>query len=197
LRGVVLLTTGLAHSIYLEGVARGQIVIFAANFLLQVPHLLREKLDRTSTFRANHVVMAAAVVLMLVAGNAVVKRHFTGQAAFGEQFERSVNRGVSDPCISFLHQSMEFVGREMVASFEEGAQNRVALGGLLEPNAFQMAMENLLGFADHLAGEDRLVIDALLEHGGQNKIRIPPGILKMKFIFSKPQADLEYNQRFP
>jgi len=85
----------------------------------------------------------------------------------------------------------------MVAGFEEGAQNRVALGSLLQSNAFQMAVENLLGLADHLAGEDRLVIDALLEHGGQDQLRIPPGILKMKFIFSKTRAPVEYNQKFP
>jgi hypothetical protein len=178
-------------------VARGEIVILAADFLLKVPNLLGEELDRTSAFRANHVVMAAAVVLVLVAGNAVVKGYLTGQAALGEQFERAVDRGVSDPCVSFLHQSMEFVGREMVARFEEGTQNRVALGSLLQSNAFQMPVENLLGLADHLAGEDRLVIDALLEHGGQNEIRIPPGILKMKFIFSKTPARVEYNRRFP
>ena len=194
---MVLLAAGFAHPIDLERVARGQIVIFAADFLFKVPNLLREKLDRTSTFRANHVVMAAAIVLVLVAGNAVVKGYLTGQAAFGKQFERAVDRGVSDTCVSFLHQSMEFVGREMVAGFEEGAQNRVALGGLLQSNAFQMAVENLLGLADHLAGEDRLVIDALLQHGGQDKIRIPPGILKMKFIFSKTRARVEYNQKFP
>ena len=194
---MVFLTAGFAHSIDLEGVAGGQIVIFAADFLLKVPNLLRKKLDRTSTFRANHVVMAASIVLVLVAGNAIVKGHLAGQAAFGEQFERAVDRGVSDTCVSFLHQSMEFVGREMVAGFEEGTQNRVALGSLLQSNAFQMAVENLLGLADHLAGEDRLVIDALLEHGGQDKIRIPPGILKMKFIFSKTRARVEYNQKFP
>jgi hypothetical protein len=194
---VVFLTAGFAHSIDLEGVAGSQIVIFAADFLLKVPNLLREKLDRTSTFRANHVVMAAAIVLVLVAGNAIVKGYLTGQAAFGEEFERAVDRGVSDTSVSFLHQSMEFVGGEMVVRFQEGAQNRVALGSLLQSNAFQMAVENLLGLADHLAGEDRLVIDALLEHGGQDKLRIPPGILKMKFIFSKTRARVEYNRKFP
>ena len=194
---MVFLAAGFAHSIDLERVACGQIVILAADFLFKVPHLLREKLDRASTFRANHVVMAAAIVLVLIAGNAVVKGYLAGQAAFGEQLERAVDRGVSDACVPFLHQSMQFVGREMVARFEEGAQNRVALGSLLQSNAFQMAVENLLGLADHLAGEDRLVINALLEHGGQDKIRIPPGILKMKFIFSKARARMQYNQKFP
>jgi len=85
----------------------------------------------------------------------------------------------------------------MVARFQEGAQNGVTLSSLLQSNAFQMAVENLLGLADHLAGEDRLVIDALLEHGGQDKTRIPPGILKMKFIFSKTRTRVEYNQKFP
>jgi hypothetical protein len=36
-----------------------------------------------------------------------------------------------------------------------------------------MAMKDLLGFADHLAGDGGLIIDALLQHGGWNRVRIP------------------------
>ena len=86
----------------------------------------------------------------------------------------------------------------MVAGFEEGVQNGVALGGLLQSNALQMAVQDLLGFADHLAGDGRLIIDAILQHGEWNGVRIPSGILKMKFIFSNSSyAALKYNQRFP
>ena len=75
--------------------------------------------------------MAAPVVLVLVAGDAVVEGDFAGQAALRQQFQRAVDGGVSDAGIIFLHQAVQFVGGEMVAGFEERAQNRVALGGLL------------------------------------------------------------------
>ena len=58
-------------------------------------------------------------------------------------------------------------------------------------------MKNLLGLADHLAGEGGLVIDTVLQHArkpkGQNTIQI----LKMKFIFidSPAAVGLEYNQK--
>jgi hypothetical protein len=55
-----------------------------------------------------------------------------------------------------------------------------------------MAVKDVLGFADHLAGDGGLIIDALLQHAGE-RVRIPPGILKMKFIFSGKQAPSVWN----
>jgi len=110
--------------------------------------------------------MTATVVLVLVAGNSVMKRNLAGQAALRQQLQRAVNGGVADAGIFFLHQAMEFVGGKMVASFEEGVQNGVALRGLLQANIFEVAVKDLLGFTDHLAGYGRLIIDALLQHGG-------------------------------
>ena len=60
---------------------------------------------------------------------------------------------------------MKFVGGEVVARLEEGAENGVALGGLLEANVFEVAMEYVLGFPDHLSRDGGLIVDALLEHG--------------------------------
>jgi phospholipid/cholesterol/gamma-HCH transport system ATP-binding protein len=48
--------------------------------------------------------VATAVVLMLVAGNAIVKCHFTGQAALAQQLERAVDGGEADPRILFLDE---------------------------------------------------------------------------------------------
>jgi len=84
----------------------------------------------------------------------------------------------------FLHQAVKFVGGEMVAGFQKGMQDDVTLRGLLQAHGFQVAMQDFLGFANHLAGDGGLVIDTLLQHGGWNAARIPSGILKMKFIFN-------------
>ena len=127
--------------------------------------------------------MAAAVVLVLVTGDAVVEGHFAGEPAFGQQFQGAIDGGVADAGVFFLNQAVKLVGRKMIAGFEKRAQNRVALGGLLQTDALQMTVKDVLSFADHLAGYGGLIVDAVLQHRGTG-VRIPPGILKMKFIFS-------------
>ena len=51
--------------------------MLAADLLLKTIDFGREEFDGASTGRADHVVMTAAIVLMLVAGDAVVKGDFT------------------------------------------------------------------------------------------------------------------------
>ena len=83
--------------------------MFASDFLFQAIHLGREEFYRTATFGAYHVMMAAAIVLMLIARDSVMKRYFTGQAAFGQEFERAINSGKPDFGILFLYQTVQFV----------------------------------------------------------------------------------------
>ena len=163
--GVVLLAAVFADSIDLKGVPGSEVVIFAADLLLEAPYFLRKEFNRTAAAGADHVVMAAAIVLVLVAGNAVVEGDFAGQAAFGQQLQGAVDGGVADASVSFLYEPVQFIRGEMVAGFEEGAENGVALGCLFQTDAFEMPVEDLLGFADHLAGDGGLIIDALLQHG--------------------------------
>jgi hypothetical protein len=59
-------------------------MIFAADLLLQLADFRRKKLNRTAAIGANHVVMAATVVLMLVAGDAIMESNFAGQSAFSQ-----------------------------------------------------------------------------------------------------------------
>jgi len=164
---VVFLPAIFADTINLKGMASGEVVILAANLLLDMVDFLRKKFHRTAALGANHMVMTAAVVLMFESGNAVVEGDFAGQSAFGEQFERAINGGVSDAGVLFLHQAVEFVGGEMVAGFEKGPQDGVALLGLLQADIFEVTMEDLLGLAHHLARDRGLIIDALLQHTGR------------------------------
>jgi hypothetical protein len=147
----VLLAAILAKAINLECVARGEVMMGAADLLLELADLLAEKFNRTSTPRADHVVVAAPVVLMLVARNAVVKGNFAGQPALGEKFQRAINGGVTDARVFFLDEAMKFIGRQMIAGFKKSSENRVTLASLFETDTLQMCMQNSLGLADHLA----------------------------------------------
>src|SRR5450755_4890967 len=124
----------LAYAINLKRVPRGEVVVLAPDFFFQLAHFLGEELHRASAIGANHMVMAAPVVLMLVTRDAVMKRDLAGQAALRQQFQRAVDRGIADAGVFFLHQSVQFVGREMIPSFKESPQNRVALRRLLQPH---------------------------------------------------------------
>jgi hypothetical protein len=110
------------------------------------------------------VMVAAAVVLVLVARNAIVKSDFAGQAAFGQQFQSTVDSSETDARIFLLHQPVKFVGREVRAGFEKSAQDGVALRRLFQADSFQMLMQYLLRFADHLRRDAGLIVNALLQH---------------------------------
>ena len=109
--------------------------------------------------------MAAPVVLVFVPSDAVVESDLAGQAALRQQFQRAVDGGVTDASILLLHQAVEFVGGEVVAGFKESVQNGITLRRLFQANGLQVAVKDLLGFADHLAGDGGLIIDTLLQHG--------------------------------
>ena len=88
----------------------------------------------------------------------------------------------------------------MIAGFEEGAKNGVSLLSLLEANAFEMAVKDVLSLAHHLARQGRLIIDAILQHGGRTESRISPGHLENEIHFHRDRGDfasLAYNQSFP
>ena len=165
---MVFLATVFADSIDLKGVASGEVMVFATDLLLELTDFPGKELDGAATVGTDHVVMAAPVVLVFVTGNAVVEGDLAGQAALRQQFQRAVDRCVADAGIFFLDQAVEFVGREVVAGFQESVQNGVTLRRLFQANGLEVAVKDLLGFADHLAGDGGLIIDTLLQHGMWN-----------------------------
>src|SRR5215472_12902895 len=96
------LTAVFTDAIDLKVVTGSVKTVFAADLLLQLADLGREEFDRGAAFCAHHVMVAAAVELVLVAGHAVRKRHHAGQPAFGQQFERAVDGGEAYLGVSFL-----------------------------------------------------------------------------------------------
>jgi hypothetical protein len=77
-----LLSAVLAESIDLECVPRSFIVKLAADLLLRLVHFRRKEFHGAAAIGADHVVMTSAVVLMFVAGDAIVKSYFACQSTF-------------------------------------------------------------------------------------------------------------------
>ena len=136
----------------------------AADFLFELIDFTGKEFHGTAALGADHVVMAAAIVLVLVAGDTVVEGDFAGQAALREQLESAVNSGVADASVFLLHQAVQLVGGKVIAGFEKGAEDSIALRGLFEADTLEMLVKNALSFPDHLQGDGGLVIDALLQH---------------------------------
>jgi hypothetical protein len=112
--------------------------------------------------------MAAPIVLMLVARDAVMKGNLAGQTAFGEQLESSIHGGEAYLRILLLHQPEQFVGGKVFPRFQEGAQDSVPLLSVLQANALQVPMEDLLSFPNHLTRDAGLIIDSFLQAGWQS-----------------------------
>lgn len=134
-----------------------------SDFLLQLTHFLREKLHGTATLGADHVVMAAAIVLVFVTSDAIVKRDFAGKSAFCQQLQGPVNGCISNAGVFFLDKPVQFIGGQMIASFEKRTQDGIALCGLLEAYIFQVPVQDVLGLANHLARDRGLIVDAFLQ----------------------------------
>jgi hypothetical protein len=79
--GATLLAAVLAGAIYLKSVACRFILIFAANFLFEVTHFRGKELNGTPAIRANHMVMASPVILVLITGDPIVESHLARQTA--------------------------------------------------------------------------------------------------------------------
>jgi hypothetical protein len=130
-----LLTAIFTDAINLEVMPGGIKMIFAANLFFQLAQLRREELDGRIALGADHVVVAASVELVLITGRAVRKWNCAGQAAFRQQFKRTVDRGESNLGIFLAHQAKKLVSGKMVARLKKSTQDGIALVSMLEPNA--------------------------------------------------------------
>ena len=108
--------------------------------------------------------VAPAIVLMLVAGDAIVKSNFARQSTFGEQFQGAIHRGETDAGIFLLYQPVQFVDGKVFASFKESPQDSVTLRGMLQTDTLQMLKQNLLSLAHHLGRDAGLIVNAFLQH---------------------------------
>ena len=147
--------------------AGGHVAVLTANFLFDFSDSFRKEFNRGAALGANHMVMASAVVLVLIPGDAVVKSNLTGKAAASQKFQSPVDGSDTDPRIGFLHQSVQFIDRKMLPSLKESAQNGASLPSLLQSDTAQMLKKNPLSLAHVLLRNGRLIVDSLLQHSGQ------------------------------
>src|SRR5262249_7444388 len=105
-----LLAALFTDSIDLEGMPRSLVVMLAAKFLLQLAHFPRQERHRPAALGADHVVMAAAVVLVLVTGDSVVECHLACQAALSKQLKRAIHGRKTDAGVFLLHQAVQLFG---------------------------------------------------------------------------------------
>src|SRR5262245_3618896 len=124
-----------ANAVDLEVVAGGVKTVLAADLFFQFADLRRKEFHGSAAFGADHVMVAATIELVLVAGGAVGEGNGAGQSAFGQQLERAIDGGEADLGVSLFDEAEELVGGEVIAGIEEGAQNGVALFGVLEAHA--------------------------------------------------------------
>ena len=97
-----LLSTFFANAVDLESVAGGDVTMFVSDLPLDHSDFLREEFDRGAALGTYHVVMTAAVVLVFITRDAVVKCNFTGQAATGQKLQRPVDGRETDARVGFL-----------------------------------------------------------------------------------------------
>jgi hypothetical protein len=164
---IVLLSAFFANSVNLEGVARRFVTVTAADFLLDLPDFLGKEFDRRAAFRTYHVVMASAIVLVLVTGNAVVKSDFARQPATSEKFKSPVDRGKSDARVSLLNQSVQLVDGKVLAGLQKRTQDGAALFRLLQANPLQVSMEDAFSLANVLPRDGQMIVNSLLQHVGR------------------------------
>ena len=141
---------------------RGAVVVAAADVFFEFLDFVGKEFDRAAAISADHVVVAAAIVLVLVTRDAVVEGDFAGEVALGQQLQGAVDGGVTDPGIFLFNEAMELVRGEMLTGLQECLQDRVALGGVLQANTLEVLVQNTLRFADHLGRDGGLVVDALV-----------------------------------
>src|SRR5262245_29386069 len=172
-----LLAAVFADAVDLEVMAGSVEAIFAADLFLQLAYLRREELHRGAAFGTDHVMMAAAVELVFVAGGAVRERNSARQPALGQKFERTVYRGEADLGVALFHQAKKLVGGKMVARVEKRAQDGIALLGVLQTHTAEMPVKNILGFAHGFARRRCVIVNSSLEHGvaSRNTVFDPAG----------------------
>lgn len=135
-------------------------MVLAPDFLLDFFDFGREEFDRTAALSTHHVMVRSAIVLVLVARHTVVESDLTRKPTFSQQLEGSIDSSEADVRILLFHQTVKFIGREVISGFQEGTQDRIALLRMFQANAFQVLVKNVLRLAHHLARNGGLIVYA-------------------------------------
>ena len=103
--------------------------VFLRDFLLKFFNQRVVKFDDFAALGADHVVMMAVHVLVLVTFLSVAKVQFCRQPALGEKGEGAINGRKSYPGLVCCYQVIEFFGTDVLFTFQKNIQNRPPLTG--------------------------------------------------------------------
>ena len=109
--------------------------------------LSRKELDDPATLRADHMIVMLVLVVMFVVGNAVTETNFARESGFGQQLQRSVDRGLPDAGVFPFDEPVEILTGKMLFRPQEDIKNQVALSGALEPFLLDMFKKDFLFFS--------------------------------------------------
>jgi hypothetical protein len=103
-----------------------------------------KELDDLAAFGTDHVIVVLVFVVVLVMRTAIAKTHFARKSSFREKFEGTIDGGLTDARVLFLHQAVKVFVGEMLFSSKKNIQNQVSLGGALESLLLNVFEENFL-----------------------------------------------------
>lgn len=106
-----------------------------------------KEFDDATTFGTNHVIVMLMLVIVFVVSAPVAKADLAGQPCFRQEFQRAIDRGLSDARVFLLDQAIKVFAGKMLFRAQEHVENQVALGRALEPLLLNMFEKNFLLFS--------------------------------------------------
>src|SRR2546423_3689422 len=127
-----------ADSIELEAAAIDHGAELLGDPIIEGIRLGAGELDDPRAALADEVIVPALLTLGgLVARLSVVEVPLDGEAAFLEQAQRAVHRGVADPRVDLLHLGVELLDADVAVGGKKHAGDVVALRGGLEASLLE------------------------------------------------------------
>src|SRR5688500_18479381 len=119
----------------------------ARDLILQPFNILTVELNDSVAFGADEMIMMGMLILMLVAGTAIDKTDFMGEACLRHQFDGAIDGGKAYRRVPLLNQFIELLDRHMAFRIEKDIKDQVALIGSLQPRTLEMIMKDLFLFS--------------------------------------------------
>lgn len=122
-----LFLAGLAGPVDLKSVQRCLVVEPLPDTLLNLFDLWRKEFDGIAACHTDHMMMITPVEAVFESGDSIAELQFGGQAALNKKPECAVYGRIANRGLSLQNQIVQFLRREMVASFQKDTKNGIAL----------------------------------------------------------------------
>ena len=138
-----LLLALFANAPQTQTVMRRQKSELARRCVLKRLNFRREKFDDRAAIGANQMVVMLVIIMMLVISFVVTETDFARKPGFGQEFERAVNRCMSDRRILLLHQPVKVFARQMLFGAQKDFQDKIALRGAAQARFLNVFEEKI------------------------------------------------------